>query len=81
MAYDPRTWLEFARHQEKQNQPIFDRHKTNRRSGAICHTAGLAYDPRTWLEFARHQEKQNQPIEAEKILVFMKTFPKHEEEL
>jgi len=68
--------------QEKQNQPIrFDRHKTEWRSGAFCHTARSAYDPRTWLEFARHQEKQNQPMEAEKILAFMKTFPKYKEEL
>ncbi len=26
----------------------FDGHKTDRRSGALCRTAGMAYDPRIW---------------------------------
>ncbi|MFD1862505.1 hypothetical protein [Planococcus chinensis] len=42
---------------EKRRQPFkFDRHKTDRRSGFFCRTAGLAYDPRTWLPESGQQK-------------------------
>ncbi|TWT06875.1 hypothetical protein FQV26_03435 [Planococcus sp. CPCC 101016] len=37
-----------AGHKEKRKRPCSsDGHKTDRRSGVLCHTAGLAYDPKS----------------------------------
>ncbi|MGO1060698.1 hypothetical protein ACTL32_16425, partial [Planococcus sp. FY231025] len=42
----PRIWAPETGHLEKRKRPgRFDGHKTDRRSGAFCRTAGLAYDP------------------------------------
>ncbi|RAZ80845.1 hypothetical protein DP120_00705 [Planococcus halotolerans] len=41
---------------EKRKRPFSsERHKTNQRSGVLCHIAGAAYDPKSWaLESGQH---------------------------
>ncbi|AQU78346.1 hypothetical protein AJGP001_03110 [Planococcus faecalis] len=35
--------------EEKRKRPCSSAgHKTDQRSGALCHRAGLAYDPKSW---------------------------------
>ncbi len=38
--------------------------KTDRRSGALCRTAGPAYDPKSWALESGQQEKRKQPFKS-----------------
>jgi len=54
-----RGWAPELDNKEKRKRPLsFDRHKTDQRSGALCHTAGLAYDPRSWPLQLDNKEKR-----------------------
>ena len=69
------TFLFIKFTKEKRKRPFSsDGHKTNLRSGVLCHAAGMAYDPKSWALESRQQEKRKRPFSSDRLILLSGTF-------